>query len=67
MNAPRCALLYYFTLSNARRFYLSTRQGESTATQWVKLHIMLQYTLVSCQGLIQNYKHFSTTSVGMSR
>ena len=31
--APWCALLHYFTLSNARRFY--TRQGEGASAQWV--------------------------------
>lgn len=34
-KARRCALLYYFTLPNATRFYLS---GEgSAATQWVNV------------------------------
>jgi hypothetical protein len=32
-NAPRCALLYYIMLSNARWFYLSG--PESAAAQWV--------------------------------
>jgi hypothetical protein len=47
-NAPRCTLLYYFTLSNGRLFYSVYRQtislirgsvGESAATQWVNMWI----------------------------
>jgi hypothetical protein len=36
-NAPRFALLYYFTLSNASRFNSSGTQGKSAATTVIGL------------------------------